>query len=539
MENNPKEDDIEEVDDTEEEPPANTIEELLFRELVVLKLGLHRNAKPPFLMRYSEESGRGLIATRNIKTGEIIMEETPAVWGPKAKGACCLECGLELHKLSSFHFCNLCHLHFCSGECCAAHPRPECVEMQKLHIKTDSLEYLGKLTLVIVVLRCLLLPETAPQNWARIRLLQDHLENSKETKLKKLNQKFLVNFLRDIGLDKNQISNKEIHRVCGILDSNAFESITLDGVESRALFPLSALANSSCLPNLTHVTRKDRTMVMVATRDIQEGQELFICYTGIRWGKITRQKHLLLTKHFLCCCPRCLDPTECGTFISSIKCAQCEGNMIQDVQIGSSEFDMPWHCQDCKLEMEHKKVVAVEAMIGQMLKLINKNSTQHLEGASRKLKQLLTSHHYILLEMYMSLVTLYEKKKEKPEKIVELCDILLPVLQKLEGSSRAVALLVISRICAQVSMYKDGKEEFLNSGWFEDSILKFDEAYSLIKYDVQAPVTINELQSTIEILKEERDPNNKDYPKLATTEEHPGKDHAHQPPNAESMERVI
>ena len=35
--------------------------------------------------------------------------------------------------------------------------------MQKLIIKTDSLECLGKLTLVIVVLRCLLLQETAPQ----------------------------------------------------------------------------------------------------------------------------------------------------------------------------------------------------------------------------------------------------------------------------------------------------------------------------------------------------------------------------------------
>ena len=35
--------------------------------------------------------------------------------------------------------------------------------MKKLYIKSDSLEYLGKLTLAIVVLRCLLLPETAPQ----------------------------------------------------------------------------------------------------------------------------------------------------------------------------------------------------------------------------------------------------------------------------------------------------------------------------------------------------------------------------------------
>eukprot|EP00092_Neocalanus_flemingeri_P045863 GFUD01051451.1.p1 GENE.GFUD01051451.1~~GFUD01051451.1.p1 ORF type:complete len:534 (+),score=110.11 GFUD01051451.1:51-1652(+) len=523
----------------EEETTSKTTEELLLRELAVLKLGLDRNAKPPFVMKYSEESGRGLIANRNIKTGEIILEETAAVWGPKASGACCLQCSLELCELSSFHFCSLCHLHFCSAKCCSLQQSSECAEMQKLSINTDSLESLSKLTLAILVIRCLFLPLTAPQDSIKIRLLQDHMEERKGTKLQKLCQEFLVNYLRDIGLDQKQISNNDIYQVCGILDSNAFESKTFDGVENRAVFPLSAMVNSSCLPNMTHVTRKDRKMVFVASRDIQEGQELFICYTGTRWGNITRRKHLLLTKHFLCRCPRCLDPTECGTFISSIKCPECKRNMVQEAQSDSTECNMPWHCQKCRHKMEHKKVVAIETMIGQMLKLVNKNSTHHLEQVSRKLKRVLTSHHYILLEMYMSLVTLYEKKKERPERIVELCNILLPVLQKLEGSSRAVALLVIARICAQVSMYKDGKEEFLNSGWFEESILQFDEAYSLIKYDVQAPVTINDLQLTLEILKEERNPNNKEYPKLATTEEHSAKDNAHQPPNGESMERVI
>ena len=60
----------------------------------------------------------------------------------------------------------------------------------------------------------------------------------------------------------------------------------------------------------------------------------------------------------------------------------------------------------------------MEAMIGQMLRLINKNSTQHLEGAARKFNRLLTSGHYILQEIYMSLVTQYEKKNEKHGRMV-------------------------------------------------------------------------------------------------------------------------
>ena len=60
----------------------------------------------------------------------------------------------------------------------------------------------------------------------------------------------------------------------------------------------------------------------------------------------------------------------------------------------------------------------MEVMIGQVLKLVNKNSTAHLEGASRKLGKLLSCQHYILLEMYMSLIALYERREEKPGETV-------------------------------------------------------------------------------------------------------------------------
>ena len=181
-------------------------------------------------------------------------------------------------------------------------------------------------------------------------------------------------------------------KVCGILDSNAFESKTYEGLESRALFPLSAMANSSCLPNMTHVTRRDRKMVMVATRDIMKGQELLICYTGIRypsvyisnifikkirWGKMTRQKHLLLTKNFLCRCQRCLDPTECGTYISSIKCTQCQGNVIQNIQTAPDQQDLGWFCQDCGVEVEHKKVGIVMHNIRCNMFIVGRGTGSH------------------------------------------------------------------------------------------------------------------------------------------------------------------
>ena len=43
---------------------------------------------------------------------------------------------------------------------------------------------------------------------------------------------------------------------------------------------------------------------------------------------------------------------------------------------------------------------------------------QHGPPGRRKLGKLLSSQHYILLEMYMSLIALYEKREDKPDEPV-------------------------------------------------------------------------------------------------------------------------
>jgi hypothetical protein len=72
-------------------------------------------------------------------------------------------------------------------------------------------------------------------------------------------------------------------QVCGILDSNAFESLSARGEEVRTLYPLVAMCNSSCAPNATHVTTREHQLRLVAARRIKQGEEIFVCYTGIRY----------------------------------------------------------------------------------------------------------------------------------------------------------------------------------------------------------------------------------------------------------------
>ena len=49
--------------------------------------------------------------------------------------------------------------------------------------------------------------------------------------------------------------------------------------------------------------------------------------------------------------------------------------------------------------------------------------------------------------------------------------------------------------------------QLFKSDWLKESVLKFDEAYSLIKHDVQAPVGINQLKITLKKFKEQEDAN--------------------------------
>ncbi len=49
-------------------------------------MGLDRKATMKVALSYNSVSGRGLVATRDILPGELILEESPALYGPKVSG---------------------------------------------------------------------------------------------------------------------------------------------------------------------------------------------------------------------------------------------------------------------------------------------------------------------------------------------------------------------------------------------------------------------------------------------------------------------
>ena len=102
----------------------------------------------------------------------------------------------------------------------------------------------------MTILRCLWLRDKNPQYYEAVLKLMSNLEQRKGTKVFNFNQTYVVDTLEHFGV--TQFSEEEIQTVCGIFDSNAFESTESKRVACRGLYLMSSLINSSCLPNTRH-----------------------------------------------------------------------------------------------------------------------------------------------------------------------------------------------------------------------------------------------------------------------------------------------
>ena len=88
------------------------------------------------------------------------------------------------------------------------------------------------------------------------------------------------------------------------------------------------------------------SVVLRARREIVSGEEITIQYVPVSLGQPARGSLLSSGWHFLCHCPRCLDVTEFGTFVSAIKCSRCREGLILP---GHSDRPGLWRCRSAHL----------------------------------------------------------------------------------------------------------------------------------------------------------------------------------------------
>ncbi|XP_049964307.1 SET domain-containing protein SmydA-8-like [Schistocerca serialis cubense] len=292
-------------------------------------------------------------------------------------------------------------------------------------------------------LRCLALPEGARRLVARL-YAHPHPRHGWE----------VTDLATELRSAPTPSQLRFMRRACAVMDANAFEVSA--GV--RGLYPLSAMMNNECSPNTTHGFDESHAMVVRAAVDIPEGRELTNSYTPLLWGTPARQRHLQLTKHFLCRCERCTDPQEFGSLLSALRCGRggCPGAVVSEDPLDASS---PWRCGTCGRQLGAAKARATLAALGAVLARVDTGSAEAVAARLHcpALAQLLHPSNQVAVELKSCLVWHYghsasytwrELSDDQLSWKEAACGELLALLRQLRaGRTRLTGLLMLELSC--------------------------------------------------------------------------------------------
>uniref|UniRef100_A0A182M1X4 SET domain-containing protein n=1 Tax=Anopheles culicifacies TaxID=139723 RepID=A0A182M1X4_9DIPT len=407
-------------------------------------------ATTSYCIKRSELVGRYLVASRDLKAGDVIIETPPLMVGPCAETEpVCLGCHSTFQPSSVFYKCESCNWRICSPNChglvaSSTHSQLECIPLRdkavyKLFQACTPVQ-VKLMYEAILTLRCMLLKTVDFASYERL-LDMDPLNDVRQQipKLWNRNQKEIVQRIRDDWGFAVEFTEQELHTICGIIEVNAFE-VGQDPIKARALFPQAYLLMHDCTPNTGHTDALKTHYLTVRTlRDVRAGESLTLTYAHILQGTLKRRQHLKEEKFFYCNCRRCSDPTELGTYCSALRCTDCRRGLILPVNPLNQESG--WRCQECRKEMSCESVVLLLETLSQQLECIDGNDVAGLETFLRQQALILHDNHYILLSVKHSLCELYGKIEnylvpqlslDQLKRKESLCRDLLEVVDQLE-----------------------------------------------------------------------------------------------------------
>ncbi len=131
-------------------------------------------------------------------------------------------------------------------------------------------------------------------------------------------------------------SHSELAHLASIFDVNAHE-VPVMSVSTFGLYDNASMIEHSCVNNASKHFTTSGGIAIWAAMPITKGDNIAINYSDAMWGTASRLAHLRQSKGFACDCPRCMDPTELGTFFSS--CKKCSNS--NEHNGGSQGFLLP------------------------------------------------------------------------------------------------------------------------------------------------------------------------------------------------------
>ena len=278
--------------------------------------------------------------------------------GSKTEAHCitCLRLGCEEE-------CPACGFPVCDESCAGEDlHRAECQMFQEAGYRYEGTSALSAIT----VLRLLLAMESNDQS-----LLETMMDHNQERRLEhpevwNFEKEFVVSHLQDrLGL-RSRFSEEQIRRAAGIPSTNSttLQFPSEDHVKGNGLYPVYSMMNHSCSCNTKTIidSANQFEMTIMANVELSAGDEITNQYMKPDKPSLYRRPLLRQKWHFDCSCVRCLDPTELGSHLSSLRCPgrvsrrQCEGTLLLTSPTAPSS---DWACQSCGLVINHQQAFTI------------------------------------------------------------------------------------------------------------------------------------------------------------------------------------
>lgn len=223
-----------------------------------------------------------MVASRDLKAGDLILKEAAAVAGPHLDtfggSGLCLAC--HDSKSSNFHFCHKCKGPLCSNCVCQGRGHQECDVLKQwpmgMYTKFQSGTWLNSPSVsqanyhLIAPIRFLLLRRSDVKKYKKVIALQvneyftnqgptltlSFLKQSHVEERREMGKTSIVmdNFVKLLTRYKlSDVTEDLIQDICGIFDTNAFDISGIGNLSLSGLFPEAAMMMHSCYKN-TRIT---------------------------------------------------------------------------------------------------------------------------------------------------------------------------------------------------------------------------------------------------------------------------------------------
>ncbi|XP_057376965.1 SET domain-containing protein SmydA-8-like [Daphnia carinata] len=368
----------------------------------------HRSNCRAYRVERTLNVGRRLIACRDLKAGDVILQEKPLVIGPKyTAGQVCLSCYSSVDGRTK---CSQCGWPTCGRAECHTNDSDHAVECGL--IASGGRPIVGSLPVQayqsVMVLRCLALKDQNPGRWEELLQLESHVQERRQGGLEDVDRATSVRLIRDtLGLD---VPEELILQLCGILMVNSFEQPPMKANSPQglvAVYSTASLLEHDCVANAIKTFTNKGDIVIRAAVSISKGDKISLCYTEPLWGTVNRQRHLSQTKFFRCACERCKDPTELDTFISGLYCQKCppqSGILLIENPLDETS---DWVCRQCGTRQPANYVAEIIESVGKEIVALKKGSLKDCEGFLRKFSKILHPNHFYLTDVKMALCQMY------------------------------------------------------------------------------------------------------------------------------------